>query len=100
MNNLKTNNLFKNILGLTLIATVTLTSCNKNDDSDINPIVIETPLPDGEALKEAFLSNRDEAVQTNIIDAATGGTINGEQGTELFFNPNAFFRCKRRSRNR
>lgn len=90
MNNLKTNNVLKNILGITFIAAITLTSCNKNDDNDINPIIIETPLPDGEALKEAFLSNRDEAVQANIIDATAGGSIIGEQGTELVFNPNIF----------
>ncbi len=86
---LKTNNAFKNILGLTLMATITLTSCSKNDDHD-NPIIIETSQPDGEALKEAFLTNREEAVQTTIINADTGGSMYGEQGTELIFNPNAF----------
>lgn len=89
MKNLKTNSAFKNILGFTLMATITLTSCSKNDDHD-NPIIIETPQPDGEALKEAFLTNREEAVQTTTINADTGGSMYGEQGTELIFNPNAF----------
>lgn len=38
MNSLKTNNLFKRILGIITIASLTLTSCSKDDDS-ISPIL-------------------------------------------------------------
>ena len=85
----KTNNVFKNILGFTLLASITLTSCSKNDDHD-NPIIIETPLPDGEALQQAFISNREEALQSGIIDATAGGSLVGEDGTEFVFYPNGF----------
>src|SRR5690606_13790530 len=84
-------NTLKNILGLTFIAALTFTGCSSDDDNNGNedPIV-ETPQPDGEALQQTFLENRGENIQTGTIDAETGGSIYGDQGTELVFEPNAF----------
>jgi len=89
-------NTLKNILGLTFIAALTFTGCSSDDDNNGNedPIV-ETPQPDGEALQQTFLDNRDEAVQTGIIDAETGGSIYGEQGTEIVFSANSFAQTRR-----
>jgi len=75
---------FKNILGLIVVAFV-LTNCiNHNDD------VQEAPQPDGEALLERFLKNRTDALETFDLDAATGGVITGNQGTQVYFPPNSF----------
>ena len=77
-------------LGLTFMTTLSLTSCSTTDDNDINEVIIEAHQPNGEALEQAFLTNRDEALQTTIINAETGGSFIGEQGTELIFNANSF----------
>lgn len=84
-------NTLKNILGLTFIAALTFTGCSSDDDNNGNEDpIIETPQPDGEALLQTFLENRGENIQTGTIDAETGGSIYGDQGTELVFEPNAF----------
>lgn len=46
--------------------------------------------PDGIALNDRFENNRAEAIQEFILDASTGGTIIGSQGTEVTFQPNSF----------
>jgi len=82
---------FKNIFTLILVMTLFFTSCNSDDDnSGYEEPIIETPQPDGEALQQNFLDNRGESIQTGTIEAETGGSIYGEQGTELVFEPNAF----------
>ncbi len=66
-----------------LLSFLSLTSCksDKNDESNNEP--------DGIALNERFANNRRTAVQTFQIDAATGGTITGEQGTKVIIPANA-----------
>ncbi len=50
----------------------------------------EDPKPDGQALHESFMQHREDLLQTFTIDASTGGTITGSEGTVITFPPNAF----------
>jgi len=77
------NNIFKSVLGLSLIAT--FASCVEGGDMDV-----ETPQPDGIALNDRFQNNRIDALQEFTLDAAAGGTITGLQGTNVTFLPNSF----------
>ena len=77
------NNIFKSVLGLSLIAT--LASCVEGGDMDV-----EAPQPDGIALNDRFQNNRIDALQEFTLDAAAGGTITGLQGTNVTFLPNSF----------
>ena len=77
------SNIFKSVLGLSLIAT--LASCVEGGDMDV-----EAPQPDGIALNDRFQNNRIDALQEFTLDAAAGGTITGLQGTNVTFLPNSF----------
>jgi hypothetical protein len=57
------------------------TACKKKTEED--------PKPDGMALMERFTQNRQEMLQTFTIDASTGGTVTGTQGTEINIPPSA-----------
>ncbi|MEX1384112.1 hypothetical protein [Lutibacter sp.] len=77
------SNIFKSVLGLSLIAT--FASCISDPD-----IEDTKPQPDGIALNNRFLDNRENALEEFTIDAATGGMITGSQGTNVTFQPNSF----------
>jgi len=77
------SNIFKSVLGLSLIAT--FTSCMS--DSDIEDT---KPQPDGVALNNMFQDNRINGLEEFTLDAATGGTITGSEGTNVTFQPNSF----------
>jgi len=76
------SNIFKSVLGLSLIAT--FTSCIS--DSDIEDT---KPQPDGVALNNMFQNNRIDGVEEFTLDAATGGVVTGSQGTNVTFQPNS-----------
>ncbi len=69
---------------ITLLSFLSLTSCkDENEEGNISQE------PDGIALNERFNDNRRTAVQTFQIDASVGGTITGEQGTNVIIPANA-----------
>jgi hypothetical protein len=79
---MKTRNHF-----LTLVmgsALVFFTGCENNDPA------LEKPKPDGEALMEEFGTNLNEAKQEFTVNAATGGSITGKEGTVVQFFSNGF----------
>ncbi len=80
-NSTRTNNIFKLFI-FVVVATLSLSSCTKKD-TDENPQQQEEELPDGQALSQRFLENRQEALQTFTIDGSTGGIVTGEQGTKI-----------------
>ncbi len=67
-----------------LLITTFSISCDsdKNEPSDNQP--------NGDALKQLFNDNRDDAKQIFTLDAATGGTVTGSQGTRVSFPANSF----------
>ncbi len=67
-------------------AALILGSCSKNDDNDID----FDKIIDGEELKLNIKVNRIEAKQAYTVDAETGGEVNGEEGTILYFPANSF----------
>lgn len=74
----------KTILGIVLLSTFFLMSCKtdcENCDEDV--------MPDGIALNQRFLDNREDAKQTFTLDASVGGTIIGSQGTSVVIAPNS-----------
>jgi len=81
--NSKFVNVSKSILALFVFAILGLTSCasDENDEGAQDP--------DGAALGQLFKDNRAENKQTFTLDATTGGTITGSQGTQVTFQPNA-----------
>ncbi|MDV7186805.1 hypothetical protein R3X25_05875 [Lutibacter sp. TH_r2] len=84
--NLNNSRVAKNILKgiLTIALTVSAVSCDETDEPNFDP------QPDGIALNERFLDNRNNELQEFTLDAATGGVIVGNDGTEVTFPPNAF----------
>lgn len=71
-----------------LIALLFLASCETNDDTDIDPIIIdETNILGGEEYANSITAARENALQNFTIDADAGGTITGEQGTQIYFPP-------------
>lgn len=80
LNNSKNVSYSKIALGLIMVAGLTFTSCRKEDDS---------PVPDGDALATLFSDNRAESLQTFTLNATTGGTITGSEGTQVTFLPNS-----------
>ncbi|MBI9040449.1 hypothetical protein [Lutibacter sp.] len=76
-------NILKNAIGLSVI--FLFGSCMP--DNEVEPF---QPQPDGQALNERFLDNRNDAVQEFIIDASVGGTVIGAQGTKVQFQANSF----------
>ncbi|WP_299678077.1 hypothetical protein [uncultured Dokdonia sp.] len=74
---------------LCIVSLILMVSCETNDDADII-----TELPDdtvqifgGLEYANSIIEARENAIQTFTIDATTGGTIIGEQGTQLYFPP-------------
>ncbi|MBX2829091.1 MAG: hypothetical protein KTR22_13075 [Flavobacteriaceae bacterium] len=66
-----------------------LVSCSISDDAD--PVIVIPPLEiDGTELSEDIQNNREEDLQTFTVDADFGGTVVGNQGTNIVFGPNAF----------
>ncbi len=83
-----TNNTFKLVL-FTLLTVFICASCS--EDEDTTPQQQEEEIvPDGEALSQLFLENRQEAIQTFVIDGESGAVITGELGTTINIAPNAF----------
>ncbi len=79
--------IFKNLkfyLSVVLLSAMAFTSCKQKKED--NP---ENNLPNGQALHERVMQNRKDAVQNFTFDPAAGGTITGEQGTVVYFPPNA-----------
>ena len=60
---------------------VSFSSCSKKDENDATQQQEE--LPDGNALLQRFLNNRQNAKQTFTVDGSTGGIVTGEQGTKI-----------------
>ncbi|MEE9350236.1 MAG: hypothetical protein V3U80_09330 [Flavobacteriaceae bacterium] len=83
LNNSKFVNVSKTVLTLLLVAIFGLTSC-KSDENDQ-----EGQDPDGAALGQMFQDNRTNNTQTFMIDASTGGTVTGSQGTQVTFPANS-----------
>jgi hypothetical protein len=79
------NRILRNVLGLSIVAI--FASCVPDGDNDLEPLEAQ---PDGIALNNRFQDNRKDALQEFTIDAATGGMITGDQGTNVTFQPNSF----------
>lgn len=81
---MKTRNYFLNLMmGSALIFGAI--SCDNNENPEP-----EKSKPDGEALLEMFDGNIDEITQHFTMDAASGGSITGEEGTTIQFGADAF----------
>lgn len=76
--------ILKSAMGLSILAI--FASCINNNDEFVDP----QPQPDGVALEARFNENRTDAIQEFTLDASTGGTITGTQGTQVAFQPNSF----------
>jgi len=76
------SNVLRTGLAVMLLSGLALTSCKKNEKSD-------NPTPDGQALLQRVIDNREGAVQHLTIDAGTGGIIQGDQGTKIIIPANA-----------
>ncbi len=87
-NSTKIKNYLKTVLFL-LVITVVFTACSEEEDNNPQQQEEEQILPDGQALLQRLVQNRQDARQTFSIDASAGGSITGEQGTTIFFPPNA-----------
>lgn len=75
-------------LFIALIALLFLASCETNDDTDIDPIIVdETNVLGGVEFANSITEARENALQNFTIDGTTGGTIIGEQGTQIYFPP-------------
>lgn len=76
---------FKNTLGTILMATLIVTSCNKNDNDDI---FVETPptAQEFQNLKDAALENLTQAFQFNAEDGST--TFTSAKGVQITINGN------------
>ncbi|GGG35773.1 hypothetical protein GCM10011344_40840 [Dokdonia pacifica] len=79
------------LIALCLLSLIGMISCETNDDADII-----TELPDdtvqifgGLEYANSIIEARENAIQHFTIDATTGGTIIGNNGTQLHFPPNA-----------
>ena len=71
----------KNLMGITLLIALTLTSCKKPEDDE--------PQADGAALTHIFENNRADAMQSFVVDIDGGATITGSQGTQVTFPANS-----------
>lgn len=82
----KSTNSLKTITKLLLLffAITFMTSCKSKEDDDDSE-----SQPDGIALNQRFNDNRNDAVQTFSLDASTGGTVTGSQGTNVIIPANA-----------
>jgi hypothetical protein len=76
------NNL-KQLFTIVLIGLLTLTSCDSKDDEP------DEAQPDGTALNQRFITNRENAKQTFTLDASTGGMVTGSQGTSVIIPANS-----------
>ena len=61
---------------------LSLSSCKKDKGED-------NPTPNGQALHERIIENRKDAIQHFTIDPVAGGVIDGQEGTQIYFPPNA-----------
>ncbi|WP_298314153.1 hypothetical protein [uncultured Aquimarina sp.] len=71
------------LLGVSILL---LTSCSSNDDNDI----IAEQFLDGLELETEIIENREEALQTTILNAGGSGEVYGAEGTILYFPANSF----------
>lgn len=82
---------YKNNLGAILLMGLAFTSCSKNDDN--NPQIIEI-LPGTEIVAyndiQGFFEENGVQQQGFTVDAASGGSVIGENGTIITFFPNSF----------
>lgn len=78
----------KNVF-FTLIALLFLASCETNDDIDTDPDVVidEVNILGGVEYANSITAARENAIQNFTIDGDTGGSITGEQGTQIYFPP-------------
>ncbi|WP_084549464.1 hypothetical protein [Aquimarina spongiae] len=83
-NNRGTKKVIPFLLSL-LLTSLLFVGC-KNDD---NEILIQEIL-DGEELAQSIKDQREQAKQTTILNADTGGEVYGAEGTILYFGPNSF----------
>ena len=86
-NSTKIKSYLKTVMFL-LMFTLVFTACSEDEDTTPEQQE-EQMLPDGQALLQRLEQNRQEDLQTFSLDAADGGSITGEQGTRIFFPPNA-----------
>ncbi len=89
LNNSK--NAIRNIKNLILVLfTLALAaSCDTNDDADLEPIDPNNGIItfSGVEYANSKIEAREEALQNFTIDADAGGTVTGEQGTQIYFPP-------------
>jgi len=77
---MKTLNYFLKITFVYGLVAMLAMACGEDDGPQIDP---EEFLPDGEALAQRQADALEEAMQTFIMDAEEGATVEGEQGTKL-----------------
>ncbi len=77
----------KNVLNvkllILLVTSMTFLSCKEEEP------VATIQAPDGKALEQRFVDNRVDDVQIFTIDAAQGGTVIGEKGTQIIIPANS-----------
>lgn len=90
-NNSKNAHAFCKLFILSLISLLFLASCETQDDVDgIDPLLVDTQeIFEGIEYANSISQVRENAIQNFTIDALTGGTLIGEDGTQLYFHPNS-----------
>jgi len=74
----------KHILIISLLVTALIAGCKKDNPGG------PTPNPNQTVFQQLVANNIANATQTFSVNAATGGQVMGNKGTQLIFEPNAF----------
>ena len=85
--NLKNSQVVNRILKGAISLSIALFVGSCTTDNDYDPLDAK---PDGIALNERFLDNRNDLAEQFTLDATLGGTITGSQGTTVVFQPASF----------
>ncbi|RMB56778.1 hypothetical protein EAX61_13340 [Dokdonia sinensis] len=91
-NNSTNANIIKKLFITGALALLSLTSCETNDDVDIEVITPDDSeiVFGGLELQNSIIDSRENDLQQFTVDGTTGGIIVGAQGTQLSFQPSAF----------
>lgn len=79
----------KYVLTTAILSIALIAGCKKDNPSDPDS-PSPTPVPGQSIFQQLVATNMANATQTFTVNAATGGQIMGNKGTQLIFEPNAF----------
>jgi len=79
----------KHLLMIPLLILTAIAGCKKDNPSDpVTPL--PAPVPGQTVFQQLVATNMANATQSFTVNAATGGQVTGNKGTQLIFEPNAF----------